>query len=185
MKKAVFVDRDGTINTEKEYLHKISEFEFIEGVPEAIKKLNENKFLVVIVTNQAGVARGYYQENEVELLHRHINNELKKYDAFIDKYYYCPHHPVHGIGKYKKNCDCRKPNPGMILQAAAELGIDLNSSYMVGDKAIDVETSINAGCKPILVLTGYGNEEKLKLNDLEKVTIYKDFGEAVDCIIKS
>lgn len=154
-KQAVFLDRDGTINVEKDYLYRPEEFEFIPGAAEAIRLLNRAGFLVVVVTNQSGVARGYYTEQDVYQLHRHIEQLLLMADARIDAWYYCPHHPA-GQHPYNLDCDCRKPRTGMLEQAAQDLGIDLSRSWMVGDKQVDVEAGIAAGCRPLLVLTGYG-----------------------------
>lgn len=156
-KQAVFLDRDGTINIEKEYLYRPEEFEFIPGAVEAIKCLNRAGFLVVVVTNQSGVARGYYTEQDVRHLHRHIEQLLYRADARIDAWYHCPHHPA-GLPPYNLDCDCRKPRIGMLEQAADDLGIDLSRSWMVGDKQVDVDAGIAAGCRPVLVLTGYGAE---------------------------
>ncbi|MBN1075620.1 HAD family hydrolase [Clostridium botulinum] len=147
MNKAVFLDRDGTINIEKNYLYKIEAFEFIEGVPEAIKMLNDAGYLVIVVTNQAGIARGYYTEEDMYRLHEHINDELKKYDAHIDEFYFCPHHPECGIGKYKLDCNCRKPKSGMLEEAIKKYNIDKNRSYIIGDKDWDVESGENIGIK--------------------------------------
>ena len=155
-RRAVFLDRDGTINVEKNYLHKIEDFEFIPGAPEAIKRLKDAGFLVIVVSNQAGIGRGYFDEQDVEELHRHIQSELVNYDASIDAFYFCPHHPQEGIGDFRVVCDCRKGQPGMLQQAAREHDIDLQKSFMIGDKLADIEAGQRAGCKSILVLTGYG-----------------------------
>ena len=160
-KRAVFLDRDGTINVEKDYLYKIEDFEFIPGAPEAIKKLKDAGFLVIVVSNQSGVARGYYDEHAVETLHRHIQDELAVFGTSVDAFYFCPHHPDKGIGAYRVDCDCRKGSPGMLLQAAEEHDVDLQQSYMVGDKLADIEAGQRAGCVPILVLTGYGEKTAL------------------------
>ncbi|WP_370552083.1 D-glycero-beta-D-manno-heptose 1,7-bisphosphate 7-phosphatase [Geobacter sp. SVR] len=161
MKRAVFLDRDGTINQEKEYLYRIEDFEFVPGAPEAIRILNDAGFLVVVVTNQSGVARGYYGEEDVETLHRHIAAELERSGARVDAWLYCPHHPD-GKGSYALPCRCRKPLPGMLVDAAVRFGIDLSASVMIGDKRIDVEAAMAAGCRPVLVRSGYGSgEEKL------------------------
>jgi D-glycero-D-manno-heptose 1,7-bisphosphate phosphatase len=162
-KRAVFIDRDGTINVEKEYLHQPEDFEFIPGAPEAIRILGEAGFLVVVVTNQSGVARGYYGEADVKRLHVYMDDLLAQEGAKVDAYYFCPHHPENGTGKYLIDCECRKPNPGMLLQAASELGIDLTASWMIGDKLADVEAGIAAGCRSALVLTGYGSIEQKSL----------------------
>ena len=156
---AVFLDRDGTINVEKEYLHRPEEFEFVPGAPEAIRLLNDAGFLVIVVTNQSGVARGYYDEAAVHRLHRFVDNELATSGASVDAYYLCPHHPRHGIGPYRTDCACRKPLPGMLIAAAEDLDIDLARSWIIGDKGSDVEAGRAAGCRPILVSTGYGAAE--------------------------
>lgn len=161
-RRAVFLDRDGTINIEKNYLHKIEDFEFIPGAPEAIKKLKEAGFLVIVVSNQSGVARGYFNEDSVNQLHQHIQNELAVYGTSIDDFYFCSHHPDKGLGAYKVDCDCRKGNPGMLLQAACEHNLDLQNSFMVGDKLADIEAGERAGCRSLLVLTGYGATTALK-----------------------
>ena len=156
LRRAVFLDRDGTINVEKNYLHKIEDFEFIPGSPEAIKKLKDAGFLVIVVSNQAGIGRGYFDEEAVTKLHQHIQDELAAIGTAIDAFYFCPHHPEEGLGDYKVACDCRKGSPGMLLQAARDHDIDLEKSFMVGDKLADIEAGKRAGCKSILVLTGYG-----------------------------
>jgi D-glycero-D-manno-heptose 1,7-bisphosphate phosphatase len=155
MRRAVFLDRDGTINIEKDYLYRVTDFEFIPGVPEAIRILNQSGFMVVVVTNQSGVARGYYTEDDVTNLHRHINRELEAHHAHVDAWFYCPHHPD-GRGSYALPCRCRKPLPGMLQEAAARFNIDLELSIMIGDKRADIEAGEAAGCRTILVRTGYG-----------------------------
>jgi D-glycero-D-manno-heptose 1,7-bisphosphate phosphatase len=183
-RRAVFLDRDGTVNEEREYLFRIEDFTFIPGVPAAIRRLNEAGWLVVVVTNQSGVARGYYGEADVGRLHRHIQDELAAAGARIDGFYLCPHHPSEGIGEYRRDCDCRKGRPGMLLQAAAELGIDLARSYMVGDKVADVEAAEGAGCTPLLVLTGYGAEESRRL-PAQRARRFAALPEAVDFVLHS
>lgn len=162
MKRAVFIDRDGTINFEKEYLFRAEECELIPGTAQAIHLLNDAGYLVVVVTNQSGVARGYYTEEDVHLLHRHISAELGKSGARVDGWFYCPHHPE-GRGSYALPCRCRKPQPGMLLEAARRLDIDLESSFMIGDKLADVQAGHAAGCRAFLVRTGYGREEEHSL----------------------
>jgi D-glycero-D-manno-heptose 1,7-bisphosphate phosphatase len=159
MKRAVFLDRDGTINIEKEYLYRANDLEFISGAPEAVQLLNQAGIMVVVVTNQSGVARGYYTEDDVENLHRHIARELERSEAHIDAWLYCPHHPS-GRGSYALPCDCRKPLPGMLLEAARRYDIDLENSTMIGDKLADIEAGKAAGCRTILVRTGYGAGEE-------------------------
>lgn len=156
MRRAVFLDRDGTINIEKEYLYRIADFEFIPGAPDAIRLLNQAGIMVIVVTNQSGVARGYYTEEDVENLHRHIAGELNSAGAHVDAWLYCPHHPD-GRGSYALTCTCRKPLPGMLLEAAARYDIDLEQSTIIGDKPADIEAGAAAGCRTILVRTGYGS----------------------------
>lgn len=158
MDKIVFLDRDGTINVEKNYLYKPEEFEFIPGSEKAIQMLNENGYKVIVVTNQAGIARGYYGEEDVKFLHQYISEELAKQGAHIDEYLYCPHHPENGIGKYKCICSCRKPGTGMFEKVAERYEIDRNASWMVGDNVSDIQAGKNFGLKTILVSTGYGRK---------------------------
>lgn len=163
LRRAVFLDRDGTINVEKDYLYRVEDFEFIPGAPEAIRLLKAAGFLVIVVTNQAGVARGYYDEQAVVLLHAHLQELLVEHNATVDGYYLCPHHPTEGLGAYRVACDCRKGAPGMLLQAAREHGINLADSFMVGDKVADIEAGVAAGCRSILVRTGYGAKDESKV----------------------
>jgi D-glycero-D-manno-heptose 1,7-bisphosphate phosphatase len=155
---AVFLDRDGTINIEKDYLVDKREFAFIPGAPEAIRALKRAGFVVVVVTNQSGIARGYFSAAQVERLHTYMQNQLQGYFTHVDAFYMCPHHPSAGSGPYTGVCKCRKGEPGMLFDAARDLNIDLTTSYMVGDKVADLEAGLGAGCRPILVRTGYGDE---------------------------
>ncbi len=169
MKRAVFLDRDGTINIEKEYLYRVQDFEFIPGVPEAIRLLNQAGIMVVVVTNQSGVARGYYTEEDVENLHRHISGELGHHGAHVDVWLYCPHHPS-GRGSYALPCNCRKPLPGMLQEAAVTYDIDLGNSVMIGDKTADIEAGKAAGCRTILVRTGYGADDEHRVGSDTEVS---------------
>ena len=180
MNRAVFIDRDGTINVEKDFLYRAEELEFIPGSATAIRMLNEAGFLVVVVSNQSGVARGYYTEDDVLLLHRHIDEKLAQVGSRVDAWFYCPHHPA-GRGSYALPCRCRKPQPGMLLEAAGRFDIDLESSIMIGDKLVDVEAGRAAGCRAILVRTGYGREEELRLPD--GIQAFDDLHEAVANIV--
>jgi len=162
MNKAIFLDRDGTINVEKNYLYKSEDWEWIKGSLEAIKGFNLLGYLVIVVTNQAGVARGLYNCEDVECLHDYVSRLLKAAGAQIDDYYYCPHHPLYGE---IRDCDCRKPKAGLLFKAQAERDIDLKSSYMIGDKASDILAGYGVGVTPILVTTGYGLGELGKVNE--------------------
>jgi D-glycero-D-manno-heptose 1,7-bisphosphate phosphatase len=178
--KAVFLDRDGTINVESEYLYKIEDCRFLPGVKEAVKRLNAAGYLVVVVTNQSGIARGYYSGNDLEKLHRYMEKEFADSGARIDGWYYCPHHP--DFPSEAEPCGCRKPLPGMLLTAAEELGIDLASSWMVGDKCADMEAGLVAGCRSILVRTGYGAVEAASAPS--GVVTVDDLLAAVDVILE-
>lgn len=156
LRPAVFLDRDGTINVEKDYLIDPTEFEFIPGVPAALKKLQDAGFLLVVVTNQSGVARGYFSEAQVARLHQHMTDLLAEVGVSLAGIYICPHHPTAGSGDYLQDCDCRKGKPGMLQQAALELDIDLRQSFMVGDKEADILAGTAADCQTFLVRTGYG-----------------------------
>lgn len=178
----MFLDRDGTINVEKEYLYKVKDFEFIPGAPEAIRKLKAAGFLVIVVTNQSGVARGYYGLDDVARLHEHMSAELAKHGASVDAFYVCPHHPDARVAELRIECDCRKGAPGMLLRAAAEHGIDLGRSYMVGDKLADIEAGEGAGCSTILVKTGYGKQHAGFLQP-DGASICENLDEAVALIL--
>ena len=154
--RAVFLDRDGTINIEKDYLIETADFEFIPCVPEALKQLQQAGFLLVVVTNQSGIARGYFNQQQVENLHHHLGILLESYGVDLAGIYYCPHHPTVGLGEYLCDCQCRKGKPGMLLKAAKELNIDLSKSFMIGDKYADIQAGCAAGCETYLVKTGHG-----------------------------
>lgn len=182
-KKAVFLDRDGTINVEKDYLYQPEDFEFIPGAPEAIRRLREAGFLVLVVSNQSGVARGYFSLDAVEHLHRHMQQLLVHQGTKVDGFYVCPHHPTEGQGDFRKDCDCRKGQPGLLLRAACEHGVDLERSFMVGDKRADLEAGRAAGCRALLVRTGYGEKELAKGVEALAEAVVKDLPEAVEYIL--
>ena len=148
--RAVFLDRDGVINKDVGYLRSWQEFNFIPGSKEAISLLCNSGFSVIVVTNQSGIARGYFSEEALSDIHEKMKREIEMSGGHIDGIYYCPHMANYG-------CRCRKPDTGMMEQAAKEHDIDLSASYMVGDKPIDIETGKRIGCKTILVRTGYGS----------------------------
>jgi D-glycero-D-manno-heptose 1,7-bisphosphate phosphatase len=156
MKKrpAIFLDRDGTVNIEKQYLHRARDWEWIPGAMDALIQLKSAGYLLIVISNQAGIARGYYRENDLLDLHAWVNEQLAPVHASLDAFYFCPHHPDFS----KEPCSCRKPLPGLILRAEREWNIDIPRSWMVGDKLSDVQAGFAAGCKNILVRTGYGAE---------------------------
>lgn len=147
MYRAAFLDRDGTIAPDVNYCRCPGDFNLFEGVSQAIKLLNENGFKVVIITNQSGIARGYFTEEMLAQIHKKMTEELKKYGAHVDAIYYCAHHPDDG-------CACRKPKTALFLQAAKEHDIDLSLSSVVGDRQMDIDTGRALGCKTVLVTTG-------------------------------
>lgn len=155
------MDRDGTINVEKGYLYKPEDWEWIPGSLQAIKGFNRLGYLVIVVTNQAGVARGFYNCDDIDRLHVYVSSLAEASGAQIDGYYYCPHHPCYGE---IRTCDCRKPKPGLLFKAQSDHDIDLKNSYMIGDKASDIYAGYGAGATPVLVTTGYGLGELDKIN---------------------
>lgn len=161
LRRAVFLDRDGTINEEVGYLRKLEQLKLFPFSAEAIQILNRKGIPIIVVTNQSGVARGYFDEDFVYRLHDLIRDQLEAKGAHIDAFYYCPHHPTEGSDPYRRACTCRKPGTGMFLQASRDLHIDLSRSYMVGDMMKDVQAGKKAGTKGILVMTGYGADEKI------------------------
>lgn len=166
LRRAIFLDRDGTINRDTGYVYKIEDLEIFPWAAEAIRKLNQAGYLVIVVTNQSGVARDMYDLADVDKLHKELDRRLAENGATIDRYYICPHHPdvdheVYGVG-----CDCRKGQPGMLLQAALDLGIDLEGSIMVGNKQSDVEAGLSAGCSQTILLGASGQGDQLTFPDL-------------------
>lgn len=149
MTKALFLDRDGTININKGYVYKPIDFVFIDGIIDAIREFNQAGYIVIVASNQSGIARGYYSEEDVILLHKYVDTLLLERNAHIDRWYYCPHHPVFGIGKYKVDCNCRKPKTGMLEKAIDDFNIDVTRSIMVGDKPSDIECGERMGIKSV------------------------------------
>jgi len=186
MNRAVFLDRDGTVTDEVGYLTSLDMLKLIRGAGAAIKRLNEAGYKVVLVTNQSGVARGYFPESLVDNAHRLLRRMLMEDGALLDGIYYCPHHPSAGNTKYTIVCDCRKPETGLLDRAARDLAIDLEQSFMVGDKWSDVELGHRAGMRSILVRTGFspddpGNKRPAHVGDPDLTA--HDLAEAVQWII--
>ena len=154
VRPAAFIDRDGVLNVDRGYVYRAEDFVWVKGAKRAVKVLNDLGYFVFIVTNQAGIARGYYGPNDVERLHDWINAELGKVGAHVDGFYYCPHHPDAGAGPYTRACDCRKPAPGMLLQAIAEWPVDRARSFMVGNHDIDMEAARRAGLRGVMFQGG-------------------------------
>lgn len=185
MKRAVFLDRDGVIFEERNHLHKKNELKIVEQSADGIKLLNDQDYLVFIVTNQPVVARGLCTEEEVKEINEYAKEIILKNGAEINGIYYCPHHPTAGINpNYTKVCECRKPKPGMILQAKKDWDIEkLSECFMIGDTTTDIMAGKNAGCKTILVETGYGgNDNLIKIKpDYKSENLYQA---VIDIILK-
>ena len=146
-KPAIFFDRDGVLNVDVGYLYKIEDFQWIDGAIEAIKYFNDKDYYVFVITNQSGVARGFYTEIDIHKLHNWMNQELAKYGAHIDEFFYCPHHVKGIIKEYSFDCECRKPKIGMIKKALDKYDVQIDSSLLIGDKDSDIECAENAGIK--------------------------------------
>lgn len=162
MKKqaAVFLDRDGTINEEVGYLDSLEKLHIFPQAYEAVRLIHRNGMKAVVITNQSGVARGYFDEDFVGTVHARMQEMFRGTNACIDRFYYCPHHPTEGKGVYRVSCPCRKPEAGLLIRAAEEMDIDIDSSYMVGDMLKDIEAAGRVGVKGILVRTGYGKDHR-------------------------
>ncbi len=183
--KAIFLDRDGTINEEVGYLDSLEKLVLYPDAFTAVRMINQSGFKAVVATNQSGVARGYFTEEFVVLVHARIQDLMRKNEASIDAFFYCPHHPDVGGELYRKSCSCRKPEAGMFLQAAGVLDIDLGKSFMIGDTLRDMEAGLKAGMKGILVRTGYGKdaENVLRNSAVKPLHIADNILEAVQWIL--
>jgi len=176
--KCVFLDRDGTINQFNNFITKPRDFELIDGAADAIKKINSLGYLAIVITNQPVIARGEIDFQTLDLIHMKMETDLGKHGAYIDDIFYCPHHPDKGFPgerpEYKTDCDCRKPKPGMIINAAEKYNIDLSQSYMVGDDMRDVNSGINAGCIPVFLTNNKPYED---MNNIKTFVNLQDFTE--------
>jgi len=185
-RRAVIMDRDGTVCEEVGYVNHVDRIRLLPRSAEAIRRLNEAGFQTVIITNQAGVARGYFDEPLIDEVHDKVRQMLAEGGARVDGIYYCPHHPEAGQPPYRKACDCRKPRPGMLLRARDEMGIDLRSSFMVGDSMRDVGAGKSVGATTVLVKTGYGKGELEHRSDgwtIRPDHVADDLLDAVDWIL--
>lgn len=161
MNRAVFLDRDGTVIEEVGYLNHLDRLQVYPWSAAAIRKLNQAGFLAVMITNQSGVARGYFPESLVIETHDRVKTELANSGAVLDAIYYCPHHPNGSVAEYRLQCECRKPRLGMLQRAQRELDLDLTRSFVVGDRYVDIETAFRVDAKGIFVMSGYGKGEYL------------------------
>jgi D-glycero-D-manno-heptose 1,7-bisphosphate phosphatase len=185
MRPAVFLDRDGTLLEEAGYLDRLERLVFFPFSIDAVRLLNRGGFPVVVATNQAGIARGIIREAFVAEAHRHISDRLASGGARVEGFYYCPHHPEAVIDAYRVQCDCRKPKPGMLTRAAADHGLDLARSFVVGDRWHDLEAGQAVGGRTILVRTGYGrSEEAAGRAGVSPAVVVENLIEAVSWILR-
>jgi D,D-heptose 1,7-bisphosphate phosphatase len=184
--RAVFVDRDGTIIHEADYLKSLAQVKFIRGTYAALTLLKKCGFKIIVVTNQSGVARGFFSEEFVHATHEFMQKKMRAHNAGADAFYYCPHHPEGKIKKYAKPCRCRKPGTGMLEQAAKDFNLDLKHSYMIGDHASDIQMGKKKGLKSIFVLTGHGDHElgRLMERDVRPDLVAPTVREAAKWIVK-
>jgi len=175
--RAVFLDRDGVLMQDANYVGDLNRVVLIPGAPQALKRLRDAGYRLFVVTNQSGVARGFFSREAVEQVHAYLDEQFAQDGIVLDRYYVCPHHS-------EENCDCRKPKPKFLLEAAREYRLDLSQCYMIGDRPTDIQAGQNAGTRTILVLTGAGKEtlEKSKVRADDTV---QDIGAAADCILRS
>jgi D,D-heptose 1,7-bisphosphate phosphatase len=186
-KRAIFLDRDGNINKDVGYPDSYKRINIFPYSYEAVRKINKAGFLAVVITNQSGVGRGLIKEETLKGIHEKMKKSFLKNEAHLDRVYYCPHYIDSSIPKYKKDCRCRKPYPGMALNAAKELDIDLSKSYMIGDKVEDILFGKNINATPILVLTGFGKESRVQLEEMNIKPAYvaKNLLDAVNWILEN
>ena len=183
---AVFLDRDGTLIEEAGYLDRLERLIFYPFSVDAVRLLNRTNLAVVVVTNQAGVARGIFHESFVADAHRHVRETLARGGAKVDGFYYCPHHPEASIEAYRIACDCRKPQPGLLRRAARELQLDLSRSFVIGDRWHDLQAGAAVGARGILVRTGYGRtEEAAPKGDVTPAAVVDNLIEAVSWIVRA
>jgi D-glycero-D-manno-heptose 1,7-bisphosphate phosphatase len=188
MKPACFLDRDGVVVDDVGYLSDPADLRFLGDAAQAIRRLNVAGVPAVLITNQAGIARGFLDESRLADIHARLEAMLAERGARIDGIYYCPHHPTAGRGEYRVECDCRKPNPGMLRAAAADLDLDLAGSFFVGDKLSDLGAGHHAGCRTILVRTGYGREIEdaaIAASGYRPAFTARDISDAVDFCLRS
>ena len=179
---AIFLDRDGTIIELRDYLRSLDEIVLLPRAAEGLKLLADAGYLLIIITNQSGVARGYFNEEFVRAANDKLNEMLERRGVAIDAVYYCPHHPMYGSEGYKVDCNCRKPKPGMIDRAAADFDIDLRRSWVIGDNEPDIKLAANAGLRSVLVRTGYGGALAVQEYVCAKI-VAADLYEAAERII--
>jgi len=182
-RSAVFLDRDGTVIHEVDYLKSTDQVRLLPRAAAAIRRLNEAGMVVVVVTNQSGIARGIVSESDLVAIHDLIRHRLARYGAALDAIYFCPHHPTEGLPPFRRRCRCRKPAAGMLTRAARDLALDLHRSFTVGDSERDLVAGQKAGCRTILVRTGYGRRTEASASSLPADYVADDLADAVDWIL--
>ncbi len=185
LRPGVFLDRDGTLNEDVDFLRTPDELVLLPGVVEAVRALNAADFRVAVVTNQSGIARGFLDEAALERIHAELERRLARGGARLDGIYHCPHHPTQGEAPYRMRCSCRKPEPGLLQRAARELSIDLAQSFVIGDSVRDLEAGARLGVAGILVATGKGVRERELLGRLRDPPprLASDLGQAVELLL--
>jgi D-glycero-D-manno-heptose 1,7-bisphosphate phosphatase len=181
--RAVFVDRDGTIIEDSGYISSPQDVQFLPGSIAAIRQLNQAGYKVIVITNQSGVARGFFGEDMLQTVDKSIHKAVLSGGGHIDAFYYCPHHSEHGVYPYRQECACRKPAPGLIKKAAREHQIDLSRSFMIGDHSCDIAAGQQAGVRTVFVTTGHGAKEQHKLQQ-QPDQIAANLAAAVDWVLK-
>jgi len=172
-RRAIFLDRDGTLLDELGYLARPEDLRLIAGVGPPLVKLREAGFFLCVVTNQSGIARGLLDEDDLAAIHERMRTELEREGAYLDAILHCPHHPKHGTPPLRRDCHCRKPSPGLILEAASRFAVDLSQSWVIGDSARDLESGRRASIEGrILVLTGKGRETEAGLSPEERAQVH-------------
>jgi D-glycero-D-manno-heptose 1,7-bisphosphate phosphatase len=167
--KAAFIDRDGVINEDRNYVHRIEDFVLLPGVVEGLKLLSKAEYRLIVVTNQAGIARGYYDQAAMDRLHDHLRAQLAEDGVALDAIYFCPHHPQGKVHAFTIECDCRKPAPGMLLQAARDFDLDLATSLLIGDKLSDVQAGKRAGVRWTVIVKSGHHVEPIALVEADVV----------------
>jgi D,D-heptose 1,7-bisphosphate phosphatase len=187
--RAVFIDRDGTVNRLRGFITRPEDFELLEGAAEAVLSINKAGYLAIVITNQPIIARGEASVEDLELIHHKMETELGKSGALVNDIFYCPHHPDRGFPgerpEYKIDCDCRKPKPGLILRAAKKYHIDLSQSYMAGDEERDIQAGIAAGCRPVLLTAEYEKENALLKKYGPDLLVFKSLIEFTESVINN
>jgi D-glycero-D-manno-heptose 1,7-bisphosphate phosphatase len=183
-KRAIFIDRDGTLNEEVGYIRELQQFRLYDFAAEAVRLINTAGWRAIVITNQSGIARGLLTERFLAEVHGQMNMELEKAGARVDAIYHCPHHPNLGVPPFRLDCDCRKPKPGLLRRAAADFQLDLSASVVIGDRFRDVETAQAVGAKGVLVLTGYGQKELETQSAVQPDHVAENLLEAVQWIIQ-